>query len=188
MGGPLEWSEVETLLKILPPTIDYKNVFVETGTYHGDTTFLMAKYFKEVYTCEIHRELLVATAMKAQNKRIDNIKFFLCDSVPFLKDALPTISNTAIYFLDAHISGADSGWNGYKRVPLMEELEAILEQKGQYSNIIIIDDARFFDGSMANKPDDWAHISVQGINALVEKYTKRYFSFVKNDRLFLLIN
>ena len=185
MGGSLEFSEINDLLQLFPQK--YLDVFVETGTYLGETTFKMAKKFKEVYTCEIHQGLLVETSQKAINQGIENIKFFLCDSGPFLKDILPQIKDNGVYFLDAHISGVDSSWNGVSCVPLMEELECILEHKGFHSNIIIIDDARFFDGTQPSPPD-WQHITIQKINSLVEKYTKRYFSFVKNDRMFILIN
>ena len=187
MGGSLEFSEIENIIKFYPNPEKYLQVFVETGTYKGDTTFKMAKKFKQVYTCEIHNGLLIEACAKAQNLGIENIKFFQCDSVPFLREILSSINDNGIYFLDAHISGTDSSWNGYKCVPLMEELECILEHKGTHSNIIIIDDSRFFDGTQ-NSPLDWSHISIQKINTLVEKYTKKYFSFVTNDRMFILLN
>ena len=86
MGGSLEFSEIENIIKFYPNPEKYLQVFVETGTYKGETTFKMAKKFKQVYTCEIHNGLLIEACKKAQNLGIENInKLKLLNKLDFEK-------------------------------------------------------------------------------------------------------
>ena len=52
MGGSLEYSD----LKNATDGRSHANIknFVETGTYKGDTTLMVAKHYENVYTTEIH--------------------------------------------------------------------------------------------------------------------------------------
>ena len=47
----------ENFLKLLKTNYKNYNIFVETGTYLGETIFEMEKYFKELHTIEIKEEL-----------------------------------------------------------------------------------------------------------------------------------
>lgn len=180
MGGSLKYEELEEIYKEYP---EYKDidVFVESGTYKGETTREMAKFFSQVHTVEICEEL--HNEAKENGKR-HNILYYLGDSCVFLPKIVNMVNKPSIYFLDAHISGADSSWNGKELVPLLKELDLILE-KQKHKSIYIIDDARFFTND--NKPHDWAEISIEKILSLFPKHgVKVRDAYLKNDRYVVL--
>lgn len=185
MGGSLEYSEIENIYTKFP---EYKNlikIFVETGTYKGQTARMASKYFSKVFTFEISQELFKESVQEGEKQGCNNISYFLGDSVELLKGLMPLLNVPSLYFIDAHISGSDSSYNGKQLVPLMEELDIILStNKG--NNIFIIDDARFWTGE--NKPDDWKHIS---INSVLEKFRKNDIEvkshWLANDRYIIVV-
>ena len=179
MGGPLTLEEL----------LDAKNhnnikYFVETGTYKADTTIMASKYFDKVYTTEIHPGLYTSAMNRANTENVSNINFYLGDSSTLLRQITPQVLDGAIFFLDAHISGSDSGWNGTDRVPILKELDAILTYKIGPS-VFIVDDLRLWKQQVW----DWAHITNEG---LVSEFTKRNIevvkSFEKNDRFYIFTN
>lgn len=88
----------------------------------------------------------------------------------------------SIYFIDAHISGSDSGWNQTDRVPVFEELNVILSYKLKPS-IFIIDDLRLWKNNIW----DWSHITNEKLLSFFqEKGVNVWTSYEKNDRFFIL--
>lgn len=179
MGGSLEYKELQPLLE--KPIYKHIKYFVETGTYHADTSLMAANHFERVYTTEIKKELYEKSKQKAIDLKVDNINFYLGDSVELLKEIVPNVSEGAVYFIDAHISGQDSGYNGKQLVPLYEELKVILGHKIGPS-IFIFDDVRLFD-----KYHDWAGITPQGVTGIFQTMGyKIKTAYIVNDRLFVL--
>jgi hypothetical protein len=131
------------------------NVFVETGTYHGDTILAMEPYFNTLYTIEISQALYYNTKSKYRGNKIN---FLLGDSSFVLEDITKNISEPAIFFLDGHWSLGDTG-RGPKDCPLYEELHHI---NNNFKNeaIIIIDDFRLFETSPTDGRQiiDWQNI------------------------------
>lgn len=156
------------------------NSFVETGTYKGNTTRLASQYFNKVYTIEIHKGLYEESVEKGRHEKITNIEYHLGDSL----EKLPLIASKCgqtVWFLDAHISGSDSSWNNKIRVPLLEELEIIL-QNNKHKGVFILDDFRFF-----SKVWDWAHISKETIKAIFVKYGRVVSDeYEKDDRYYVV--
>lgn len=113
-------------------------VFVETGTYKGDTTLWAASQFKRVVTIEAFEWRYNKT--KESLPALKNVKFILGDSRIELAKVLLKEPVPAILWLDAH-------WkNNYEEslgtpgeCPLIDELKAIRED-----DFILIDDARLF--------------------------------------------
>lgn len=156
--------------------------FVETGTYKADTTILASKFFDRVFTTEIHPGLHSKAIQRALKEDIKNITFYLGDSSYLLKNAIvPQVIDGAVFFLDAHISGSDSGWNGTDRVPILKELEAVLDQNVGKS-VFIVDDLRLWK----QKVWDWSHVTNE---IMLEEFKKRNIdvvkSYEKNDRFYI---
>lgn len=90
---------------------DFKsNVFLETGTYNGRSIIPIAKKFKfNCHTIEILEELSNSTKKKAKNQNVNNITFYVGDSIKLLESIISKIEDeNLIIFLDAHSSNYES--------------------------------------------------------------------------------
>lgn len=114
------------------------DVFVETGTYYGETAKKMSFEFRKVYTIE-KSEIMFKKASQNLN-HLSNITIINGDSREHLKDIIEN-NNNILFWLDAHWSGGDTYGEG-DECPLIEELKIIFNYQKNY--VILIDDARFF--------------------------------------------
>ncbi len=129
------------------------DVFVETGTYIGHTTEVAAKLgFKKIYTIELAKHYYETS--KAKLALYKQIECILGDSQIELSKILDNINETALFWLDGHFSGGDTG-QGIDAVPLYKELEII--QKHHIKNhVLLIDDIRLLG-------NEWRSLSLDGI-------------------------
>jgi hypothetical protein len=182
MGGSLTEDE----FKSLKDHSRYSNLrnFVETGTYKADTTMQAAEKFDFVYTTEIVPVLYENSKRIAS--RFDNISFYLGDSVELLQTIMPQVSDGAVFFLDAHQSGHDTGNNKKQLVPLIEEINTILSFDLGPS-VFILDDLRLWKGQ-EKAAWGWDQISTLGILKLFVKHGKTIVDFYeKNDRFWIYL-
>ncbi len=163
------------------------NIVVETGTFKGDSTRVMAQNFSKVYTIELDEALHKATSEKLKAEGLDNIEFILGDSGDKIESLTREIKEPAIFFLDAHWSGDtsvdwdSSRWKGYgvntahlgasdtptgeEQVPLNKEMNAIANNFHQQA-VIYIDDLKNFDfwgrgkKNRAFEGEDYSHIDL----------------------------
>jgi hypothetical protein len=185
MGGSLKESEITYIHQVDPKYKNIKN-FVETGTYKADSTVIAAKHFENVYTIEIFEQLYEESKARADNEGITNITFYLGDSLDKLKEITPKVLDGAVFFIDAHISGSDSGWNGTTRVPIFEELDIILSNPSLGPSVFIVDDLRLWKSI---KAWDWAHITNESIiQKFKDKNIKVSSYFEKSDRFYVFTN
>jgi threonine aldolase len=127
---------VETLSHCLP-----LDVFVETGTFCGETLELINGYFKHNYSVELSEHYYTKALEKFSHHK--NITLFKDDAATALKNLMPQLTGRAVfYWLDAHWCVADATAGETSQCPLLEELAAIKSLNDQ--SIIIIDDARLF--------------------------------------------
>jgi hypothetical protein len=183
MGGSLKETEIINCIKQIDPK--YKNIknFVETGTYKADSTIMASKHFENVYTIEIFEQLYEESKTRAKNEGITNITFYLGDSLDKLKEITPKVLDGAVFFIDAHISGHDSGWNGTTRVPIFEELDIILSNPDLGPSVFIVDDLRLWK---TIKAWDWAHITNESIiQKFKDKNIKVSLQFENDDRFYV---
>ncbi len=186
MGGSLEFAELEEIFSKYPAYLHGCKLFFETGTYKGVTTRAMAKHFDRVITTEIMKRLWAESIETGKAEKIDNITYHLGDSVVVLTDL--KIDESAVFFIDAHISGSDSGYNGKKLVPLLDELDVILTHN-RCPSIYIIDDCRFFHDQRGKELNawDWTGITEQTILEVFKNRGQEVKdSYCKNDRFFVL--
>ena len=144
---PPEWIKRSILLK----TIKYKNIknFIETGTFLGETSILVAENVEEVYTCELSKPIYEKFLMKlnqVKKESLEKINHYNNDSLEFLKiineKSILSKSNT-LFWLDSHYSGGLT--EGKRKCPLLKEINYILKNISSDS-IILVDDIHNMNG------------------------------------------
>ncbi len=143
-------------------------VLVETGTYLGDMVQAQKNNFKKIYSIELAEQLFFKAKHKFEKDK--NVTILLGDSGEVLNRIIPEINENAIFWLDGHYSGGITA-QGSKNCPVLEELNAILDDE-KYGHIILIDDARCFNGQ-----NDYP--TIEDITKLVK--TKNYQLQVEDD-------
>jgi len=152
------------------------DIFVETGTYYGNTTKWASTEFKTIFTIELSDHLYNLTKSELLAK--GNIIPKLGNSKNVLPDILEETDSNIIFWLDGHYSsgitaGADDP------CPLREELEIILKRDND--DIIIIDDARCYTGGWGAFP------SIAEICKIVNKTAKNKRQLqICNDHIYIV--
>jgi hypothetical protein len=149
-------------------------ILVETGTYLGDMVEIQKKNFRQVYSIELSTKLH-KRALKRFNGQ-PGITLLQGDSGVQLKKLVPQLKEPALFWLDGHYSGGMTA-KGDKDCPVREELAAILPD--QQKHIILIDDARLFNGT-----HDYP--TMDELQTIVEQNGNRYSIETKDDIICLL--
>jgi hypothetical protein len=111
------------------------DIFIETGTYKGETTKWASTQFKEVHTIELSESLY--HQFKDELLSTGNIMTYLGDSRDILPEILPNIKNNILFWLDGHYAGGVTSGKD-DPCPLLKEMEIILCRNN--NDIILIDD------------------------------------------------
>ena len=116
-------------------------VLVETGTYYGEMVAATKKHFDQIYSIEYDSHLAKRAAAKFA--KYPHIKILEGDSQQLVPEALKSITQPALFWLDAGYYG----WAGQQGAKdrLTAELEAILHHAVP-GHIILMDDARGLNG------------------------------------------
>lgn len=115
-------------------------IFVETGTYLGETTESLSGLAKKVYTIELSEELWAKACEKFKNQ--NHVVCLKGDSTQILIEVLKQIDSKPLFWLDGHYSSGITA-KGDKDTPINEELLVIYNSKIRDA-VILIDDARCF--------------------------------------------
>lgn len=124
--------------------------FIETGTHFGDTLAYIAQ-LKIVHATSIELDQTYYAAAKQRFAKYSNVTLLQGDSGKILPELVHKLDTPALFWLDGHYSGADTG-RGELDTPVSIELQAVLESPIN-GHVIIIDDARCFDGTQ-----DYPHL------------------------------
>lgn len=151
----LTYDEVKRFSKI------DMDVFIETGTFMGDTINNIKSYFSDVYTIELNREFARNAKMRFLNDK--NIKVIQGDSSEVLISLCPVINKPAFFWLDGHWSGGITS-KGKKDCPLLDELNAIVKHF-KHQCVITIDDVRLFG---TNITEDWQEANRDNVLEIVK--------------------
>jgi hypothetical protein len=111
---------------------------VETGTYTGGGSRVLAEVFPTAATIELSPQMHAEA--EANLADLDNITLIQGDSREELR-ALAQTGEPTFYFLDGHWSGGATAGEG-SECPVIEEIAAI--SPGNPEDCIVIDDARLF--------------------------------------------
>ena len=115
-------------------------VFIETGTYKGETPAMLINDFETLHTIELSDELYrMATEKFAGTK----VKTHHGNSMMVLPEIIKDIDEPVLFWLDGHYSNAPFCAKGETDTPIIQELTAIFKEK-ILPHIILIDDARLF--------------------------------------------
>tara|TARA_B100001741_G_scaffold288210_1_gene266241 strand:- start:447 stop:1076 length:630 start_codon:yes stop_codon:yes gene_type:complete len=141
-------------------------LWIETGTYYGNTTKLLSGISKKTITIEADKYLHENTKKKL--RYLKNIEFLYGNSENLLLTALESglnYKNVCIY-LDAHlctdhIRQKNIFSHKNSETPILNELQLVEKYLQKFEKInILIDDIRLFDKNFQNYPNkklivDW---------------------------------
>jgi hypothetical protein len=173
--GIIRMGPPEDLISQLRHEFKLEN-FVETGTYHGNTSAWAATLFNSVYTIEYAEELY--NLAKITHASLENIHFLWGDSRSELEKLLPYLQGNTLFWLDAHWSGGVT-YGEEDQCPLMDEITII----NQYhpNSYILIDDARLFTSppQPPHKLEYWPDIT-QILNVLHQTSVDKYVVIIED--------
>ena len=118
------------------------DIFVETGTYQGDTVYAMRRVCKRIFSIELGKEL--AKKARLRFSRNANIQILEGDSTVILPQILKSIDTPCLFWLDAHFSGGITV-AGSSPTPILDEVKAIIEHPVR-RHVVLVDDSRLFVG------------------------------------------
>lgn len=168
-------KKVEFIKSVYRTRPDIK-IFIETGTFMGDTPFAVKNDFTKIYSIELSKEYAQKAVLRFKEDKY--IKIIQGDSITELAKLIKNINEPCFFWLDGHYSGGDTA-KGEKEAPVLEEVLPIL--KMNQNHIILIDDARLFIGSHSY-PYLFSFVH------FVKKYNKKYKMSVANDIIILTQN
>jgi hypothetical protein len=147
-------------------------VFVETGTFLGDTTAALASEVRAIHTLEVEPSLRARAVKRFRNA--PHVNVVLGDSGTALPGILAGLApgDRVMFWLDGHYSGGFTG-RGERDCPVVEELHAIAAS-GLRAVHILIDDLRVF-GTNPEYP------SQQALKALAAELFPDAIQRVAND-------
>lgn len=159
-------------------------VFVESGTYMGNTTRVASQIFREAHSVELFPEFYSRAVERFKND--SNITLYLGNSGAILPEIISHCRGRILFYLDGHFDGGSSG-KGVTNTPILEELAAIkMGQKGD--SLILIDDISDFQDSLY--PQEIQNTCFEGypdlkqlIEELLEINSRYQFCFLGNALL-----
>jgi len=175
----LQIKDLEDIISMCDSNMSTYKYFIETGTYHGETTLRMEGFFERIFTIELSTYLYQLFTSRNYDK--NKITALLGDSGEELSKVIPHLDGDAIFFLDGHYSSGITA-QGVKDCPLLEELE-VINKNLQHGAIVIIDDLRLF-GTKMN--EDWTYITKESLLEKIEKRVEKSFDI--NDRFVILLS
>ena len=117
--------------------------FVETGTFQGVMIEEVEKRFDRVFSIELAPDIYEAARAKFADQ--PHVTILQGDSAARLPELLQNLAEPCLFWLDGHFSAGPTA-KGDKETPVVEELAAI-RRHPTAGHVVLIDDARCFDGS-----------------------------------------
>ena len=146
-------------------------IFVETGTYLGQMIDGTRENFDEIVSIELDNDLFERA--KKRFSEFKNITILHGDSAELLPKCIKDIRKPILFWLDAHYS-AGFTIKGNINTPIKMELESILKHPLNSDHVILIDDARCFNGD-----DDYPTLTE--LKQLVMNINQNLILIVKDD-------
>ncbi len=164
---------VACLKQVLP-----LSVFVETGTFKGDSVAAVLPYVERAISVEFSQPLWEQAAERFRD--LPNVEVHLGDSAQVLArlgDALR--EESVLFWLDAHWCVAEDTGGEHSQCPLLHEMAAIGHLGA--NSVLMVDDARLFLAAPP-APHDVTHWpSFHEIERALRRLSKRHEIAVVND-------
>jgi len=145
-------------------------IFIETGTYLGDTVFALKDKFKKLISIELDINLFEKS--KERLGPYKHIELIQGDSSKVLPSIINEINEPILFWLDGHYSGIGTA-KGEGNTPILKELDIILNHHIK-NHVILIDDARCFIGESG-------YPTIEELQKFVYKINNKMFFSVEND-------
>ena len=135
------------------------SLWIETGTYYGETTKLLSKISKKTISIEADKNLFETSNKILKNFK--NVEILNGKSEDLLDKVISknlNFKNVCIY-LDAHLcqdhlKNTKTFGNENTATPILNELEIVSKYVASFGKIVVlIDDIRLFKGKFQNYPD-----------------------------------
>ena len=147
--GQVSFFNLESLIK----TFNAK-VFIETGTYLGDSLAHAATFsFNKLISIEIDPVLVEKARERFKND--PRIEIVQGSSSEVLEDILSRIQENVIIWLDAHFPTTPAAQHNYSvekekdiRIPLEKEINVLQKRIGIFNDVILIDDLRCYEDDL----------------------------------------
>lgn len=146
------------------------DTLIETGTHHGAMIWATHRYFRKIYSIELDNNLYQNAV--EQCAPLSNVKLIHGDSAQVLATLLPEIQVPCVFWLDAHYSGPGTAGDDYS-CPVVEELRTIF-QHGLQQHVVLVDDARFFNGSNG-------YPTIDEVRSMIAEFDSQQLVQVEND-------
>lgn len=118
-------------------------VWVETGTFLGETTQLLAGLAPRVYSIEPEPALFARATKRFRDSH--NVEIINGTSESVFPRLLPTINADVNFWLDGHYS-AGITFKGEQDTPILDELRCIGENLAHFGKVcVLVDDIRCFN-------------------------------------------
>jgi hypothetical protein len=122
--------------------------WVETGTFRGETTALLAGVARRVVSLEPEPTLHAAALRRFA--RTPNVEIVNATSEQAFGTLLPTLEGPLCFWLDGHFSGGPT-FKGPSDTPVLHELAVIAGQLPRWPQaLVLVDDLRLFTGQVHN--------------------------------------
>ena len=135
------------------------SLWIETGTYYGETTKLLSKISKKTISIEADKNLFETSNKILKNFK--NVEILNGKSEDLLDKVISknlNFQNVCIY-LDAHLcqdhlKNTKTFGNENTATPILNELEIVSKYVSNFEKIVVlIDDIRLFQGKFQNYPN-----------------------------------
>jgi hypothetical protein len=151
-------------------------IFVETGTYVGDTLWFFRNTFRKIYSIEVEPQL----AANAQHRfrKFKHVQIIKGDSAQKLGEIVDQIDGRSLFWLDGHYSSGITG-RGASDCPIWAELREITRIKNAPFSIFI-DDARCF-----GSPQEPDYPSIPELQKFALEHFPRHDFKVEHDMIMI---
>jgi hypothetical protein len=135
------------------------------------------KIFKEIHSIELNEKLYFENLVRFRNNK--NVYLYHGDSSAVIVEILKKINGRCIFWLDGHFDFTEITSKSDLVTPIRKELEEIA--KSSFEHIILIDDARLFNGV-----NDYP--TMEELKRLVNKFFPNHQMVINNDIIIIRNN